>query len=169
MATVGTANSDVYSYDLLGTSEANAGTEAIYNNSYEYKNIGATSGIVQTGFQAGHYTTDVNAGDSQYDWWGGSGASAAVTAQQVGGTAALNDGNGTYMAGVGAAEGSVKVTASAADGSWFYSNDASGAASAEQAQQHSYSQAAFNPTTGQSQWAGGTVGTYNNASVNVSD
>jgi hypothetical protein len=157
MATVGAASSDVYSYDYWGTSEANAGTEAMYNNSYEYKNIGATSGIVQTGFQAGHYTTDVHAGDSQYTWWNGSEASAQVNAQQVGGTAALNDGNGTYMAGVGAAEGSVKVTASASDGSWYYSGDATGDASAEQMQQHSYIQVSNNPATGQSQLAGGTV------------
>jgi hypothetical protein len=168
MATVGSANSEAYSQDIWSSSSANAGTEAMYENSYEYKNIGATSGIVQTGFQAGHYTTDVHSGNSQYNWWIGSEASAQVNAQQVGGTVATNDGNGTYMAGAGAAEGSVKVTASAYDGSWYYTGDASANASAEQVQEHSYVQAADNGA-GQSQWAVGTVGTYNNASVNVSD
>jgi hypothetical protein len=168
MATVGGANSEAYSWDLWGDAKVQAGTEAMYNNSYRYKNVGDNSRIIQTGVQGGHYTTNVSAGDSQYAWWGGSESSAAVTAQQVGGTAALNDGNGTYMAGGGAAEGSVKVTASAADGSWFYSGDANANASAEQGQQHSYKQFANNGA-GQHQWAAGTVGTYNNASVHVSD
>jgi hypothetical protein len=168
MATVGGADSSVSSWDLWSSSEANAGTEAMYNNSYRYKNVGDNSRIIQTGAQGGHYTTEVHSGDSQYGWWNGSEASAAVTAQQVGGTAALNDGNGTYMAGGGAAEGSVKVTASAYDGSWYYSGDASATASAEQGQQHSYKQFANNGA-GQRQWAVGTVGTYNNASVHVSD
>jgi hypothetical protein len=80
-----------------------------------------------------------------------------------------NDGSATYMAGAGAAEGSVKVSASADAGGWVNYGGADAGASAEQAQQHTYSQAATNPTTGQSQWATGTVGTYNYASVTAHD
>jgi len=166
MATVGGADAHSTAYGWDAT--ANAGTFAQYNNAYEYKNIGATSGIVQTGFQAGMYETSTSVDDGQYWWnWGGT-ADAVVTAQQVGGTAAYNDGNGTYMAGAGAAEGSVKVTASAYDGSWYYNGNAEATASAEQVQQHSYVQAADNGA-GQSQWAVGTVGTYNSASVYATD
>jgi len=166
MATAGAADSSASAWDLWSSSDANAGTEAMYNNSYRYKNVGANSRIIQTGAQGGHYTTDVHAGDAPYSWH--TDASAAVTAQQVGGTAALNDGNGTYMAGGGAAEGSVKVSASAYDHSWHYTGTPTGDASAEQGQQHSYKQFANNGA-GQHQWAVGTVGTYNNASVHVSD
>jgi len=166
MATVegADAHSTAYGWDAT----ANAGTFAQYDNAYEYKNVGPTSGIVQTGFQAGMYETNTSVDDGQYWWnWGGT-ADATVTAQQVGGTAAVNDGNGTYMAGAGAAEGSVKVTADAYDGSWYYNGNAEAGASAEQVQQHSYVQTADNGA-GQSQWAIGTVGTYNSASVHVSD
>jgi hypothetical protein len=167
MATVGAANSRAGGFAGYGSGEANAGTIAQYENGYTYKNIGATSGIVQSGYQAGLYETSNN---SEYGGFiAGAGASSQVDAQQVGGTAALNNGNGTYMAGAGAAEGSVKVTASADAGAFYGGADAHSYASGEQVQQHSYTQAAFNPTTGQSQWAAGTVGTYNNASVNVSD
>jgi hypothetical protein len=164
MATVGAANSNAGGGAWHGSGEANSGTIAQYENGYTYKNIGATSGIIQSGYQAGLYTTN-----NSIDYGGsiaGAGASSRVDAQQVGGTVALNNGNGTYMAGAGAAEGSVKVSASA---NVLGSGDADATASAEQFQQHSYTQAAFNPTTGQSQWAAGTVGTYNNASVHVSD
>jgi hypothetical protein len=167
MATVGSANSDAGGGTWYGSGEANSGTIAHYENGYTYKNIGATSGIVQSGYQSGLYTTN---NSSEYGGFiAGAGASSQVNAQQVGGTAALNNGNGTYMAGVGAAEGSVKDTASADAGAWYGGGDASANASAEQVQQHSYTQAAFNPATGQSQWAAGTVGTYNNAGVYVSD
>jgi hypothetical protein len=167
MATVGSASSDAFGGGIAGGTEAGSGTIAQYENGYIYKNYGATSGIVQSGYQAGVYTTenDVNS----YGILGGSIANSQVDAQQSGATMAGNNGNGTYMAGAGAAEGSVKVTASANSGGWVNYGGADSAASAEQVQQHTYSQAAFNPTTGQSQWATGTVGTYNQASVSVSD
>jgi hypothetical protein len=170
MATVGSANSNAGGGTFAGgNGEANSGTIAQYENGYTYKNIGATSGIVQSGYQSGLYETSNN---SEYEGAiAGADASSRVNAQQVGGTVALNNGNGTYMAGVGAAKGSVKVSASANINinTWTGGGDTDAAASAEQVQQHSYTQTAFNPTTGQSQWAAGTVGTYNNVGVHVSD
>jgi len=160
-ATVGDAYSSSSSYGL--NSSSNSGTFALYNNSYEYKNIDTNSGIVQSGFQAGRYETNTSVDNSGYWWNLGGNANASVDAQQVGGTAALNNGNGTYMAGGGVAEGSVNVSAHSYDGSWYYNGNVDSSASAEQVQQHTYNQTSTNGS--QSQWATGTVGTYNQASV----
>jgi hypothetical protein len=162
MGTVESATSNIGSFTEPGAQTTNAGTWAGYNNSYRYKNVGDTSRIIQNGFQNGSYTTDVHSQNDNPHRWVVTGASASVDAAQIGATIANNNGNGTYMAGGGAAVGTAKVTATT------LTRRSNAQATAEQAQQHSYKQFANNGA-GQSQWAVGTVGTYNKATAQVGE
>jgi hypothetical protein len=161
------ANVKTNSLEHNGYSETNAGTISGYENGYSYNNNGITSNIVQNGFQSGQYTTDVYI--KTVDGYGNYINNASINAQQVGGTVAHNNGNGTSMSGVGIAEGSVSVSSktSGCGACNIHSNIVD--VSAEQVQQHSYSQNSFNHSTGQTQWANGTVGTYNKALVHITN
>jgi len=106
---------------------ADAGTFAKGGTAYQNYNLGYSSYIYQEGYQV----VDV----------GTNGGNVGV--EQSGGTAAMNNGDGTAMAGGGYAYGSINAT-----------GNAGGAA----AQQHSYEQAASTGMTFQYQY--GTVGTY---------
>jgi len=119
-----------------------------YNSSYEYNNTGVGAHITQTGAQEATFLTGAGGVNG--------GGLATLNAQQVGGTAAANDGNGTSMAGSGAAEGSVKTV----NGVITQPGGTAGAGSlGYQTQTHSYTQASTNGY--QSQWASGTVSTGN--------
>jgi hypothetical protein len=167
MKTSNIANSHSGVHTTFGYSITNTGTEAAYNNSYEYNNNGETSGINQIGYQSGHTNTNTHIYTGNR-WADKAHATADVNATQSGETIAYNNSVGTSMMGSGNAYGSVNVSANAVD-TWHKPTGVPHAnATGEQTQQHSYTQTANNGM-GQSQWAAGTVGTYNNAGVYVSD
>jgi len=167
MKTSNIANSHSGVHTTFGYAITNTGTEAGYNNSYEYNNNGETSGINQNGYQSGHTTTNthINTGNR---WADKAHATADVNATQSGETIAHNNSVGTSMKGSGHAYGSVNVSTNAVD-TWCKPTGVPHAdAAGEQMQQHSYTQTA-DSGMGQSQWANGTVGTYNKASVGTAD
>jgi len=128
----------------LGFAVGGAGAYVDYHSDYTYTNAGPTSVINQTGSQDAVFLSGAGGGLN-------GGGYATLKADQVGGTAAMNDGNGTAMVGGGAAAGQVTTENAAVNGT-------AGTVGA-QTQTHSYSQ--FSSNGAQTQWASGTVSTGN--------
>lgn len=127
-----------------GTNAA-AGAANLTHSDYMLSNVGPTSAIYQAGSQDSSFLT----GAAQT---GGGGAAANLQATQMGGTGAVNNAVGSAMAGGGYATGQVKAENGATRG------DVAGSVGGQQ-QIHSYAQASGGAN--QSQWANGTVATYN--------
>jgi len=132
----------------VGFAGGEAGAYANYNSAYTYTNAGTNSVINQSGEQ--HSVMVTGAGGAN------AAGAATLTATQFGGTAAINDGNGTAMAGGGAAYGEIKTAngvVSAPGGT------AAAGSVGVQNQVHSYEQ--YSTNGAQTQWATGTVATGN--------